>query len=208
MSSSTRSGLWLGIVLNVKYTSTLSSKLVNGLYSLPWHLPNSCEYQARKHACPGVAQESPSGGVKETVAEGASATDAGAPEKRKKPPSSLVPRPRLVVSSVISSQGKSSHRWLLYPKTFLRHKKCWFGPKKNRYGIRRWTSHPPGPISMVDTSTVGIVLIVSVPKRSAMEHLAESFPKTYRSVLAPSWLSSNRAWKTAPGGVDIQSRIR
>ena len=84
MSSSTRSGLWLGIVLNVKYTSTLSSKLVNGLYSLPWHLPNSCEYQARKHACPGVAQESPSGGVKETVAEGASATDAGAPEKRKK----------------------------------------------------------------------------------------------------------------------------
>ena len=30
--------------------------------------------------------------------------------------------------------------------------------------------------------------------------LAESFPKTRRSVLAPSWLSSNRAWKAAAGG--------
>ena len=33
------------------------------------------------------------------------------------------------------------------------------------------------------------------------KQLAESFPKTYRSVLLPSWLSSDRAWKTAPGGV-------
>ena len=49
--------------------------------------------------------------------------------------------------------------------------------------------------SMLDISTVGIV---SVPKKCRRwEHLAESFPKTYRSVLAPSWLSSNRAWETA-----------
>ena len=37
-------------------------------------------------------------------------------------------------------------------------------------------------------------------------HVAESFPKAYRSVLAllaPSWLSSNRAWKIAQGGCDI-----
>ena len=29
------------------------------------------------------------------------------------------------------------------------------------------------------------------------KHLAESFPKTHRSVLAPSWLPSIRAWETA-----------
>ena len=34
------------------------------------------------------------------------------------------------------------------------------------------------------------------------KHLAESFPKMYRSASAPSWLSSNRAWKTAPGVCD------
>ena len=58
---------------------------------------------------------------------------------------------------------------------------------------------------MLDFSTVGIE---SVPKRSAFQHLAESFPKTYRSVLAlaPSWSSSNRAWKNAPGGCAIHNR--
>ena len=67
--------------------------------------------------------------------------------------------------------------------------------------------------SMVDISTAGIVLIVgigvSVKKLGAGRHLAESVPKTYRAALAPSWLSSNRAWKTAPGCVcDIHRRIR
>ena len=38
--------------------------------------------------------------------------------------------------------------------------------------------------------------------------LAGSFPKTCRSVLAHSWLSSNRAWKNAPGGCDILRHTR
>ena len=42
--------------------------------------------------------------------------------------------------------------------------------------------------------------IVSVPKGLTFwKHLAEIFPETYRSVLAPSWLSSTRAWKNTPG---------
>ena len=61
--------------------------------------------------------------------------------------------------------------------------------------------------SMVDISTAGIVLIVgigvSVKKLGAGRHLAECVPKTYRAALAPSWLSSNRPWKTAPGVCDI-----
>ena len=44
---------------------------------------------------------------------------------------------------------------------------------------------------------------VGAKKTRRWKHLAKSFPKTYGSVLAPSWLSSNRAWKTAPGGGDI-----
>ena len=36
-------------------------------------------------------------------------------------------------------------------------------------------------------------------------HIAESFPETYRSVLTPSWLSSNRAWKTASRACDLPS---
>ena len=39
------------------------------------------------------------------------------------------------------------------------------------------------------------------------KHVAESFRKTYRSVLAPSWLSSSRAGKTAPGGCDAHHRV-
>ena len=44
-------------------------------------------------------------------------------------------------------------------------------------------------------------------KRLAFKkHLAESFPKPYRSVFAPSRLLSNRAWKAARGGGDIYGR--
>ena len=39
-----------------------------------------------------------------------------------------------------------------------------------------------------------------------MKRLAESLPQMYRSVLAPSWLSSNGAWKTTPGGCYIHRR--
>ena len=35
------------------------------------------------------------------------------------------------------------------------------------------------------------------------KHLAERSLQAYRSVVVPSWLSSNRAWKTAPGVCDI-----
>ena len=45
------------------------------------------------------------------------------------------------------------------------------------------------------------------PKSQRWNHIAESFLETYRSVFAPSWLSSNQASKTAPGCVcDIHSR--
>ena len=51
------------------------------------------------------------------------------------------------------------------------------------------TSHSHSPLdrfSMVDISTVGIG---PVPKHSQRwKYLAETFPKTYRSVLEPSWL--------------------
>ena len=66
---------------------------------------------------------------------------------------------------------------------------------------------PLGRFSMVDISTVlivgivGIVGIVPVPKTSALERCRRELLKTYRSVLAPSWLSSNRAWKKLRGGV-------
>ena len=66
-----------------------------------------------------------------------------------------------------------------------------------------WADFP-----MLDISTA---VIVSVPKHSQRwKHLAEIFPKTHRSVVAPSWLSGNRAWKTAPGGggSDTHHRIR
>ena len=66
-----------------------------------------------------------------------------------------------------------------------------------------YITHPWADFT-VDMSTVGIA---SVPKRSALEYIDESFPKTYRSVLAPFWLSSNRAWKTAPGVCDIHHRV-
>ena len=62
-----------------------------------------------------------------------------------------------------------------------------------------------GRFSTLDISTGAIV---SVPKRSRSKHLAESFPKTCRSVLAPSWLSGNRAWKNAPGVCDTHRLIR
>ena len=50
---------------------------------------------------------------------------------------------------------------------------------------------------MVDISTVGIVSIVPVTKRSAVETSRRElfFSKRHRSVLTPSWFSSNRAWK-------------
>ena len=59
--------------------------------------------------------------------------------------------------------------------------------------------------SMVDISTAGIVLIVgigvSVKKLGAGRHLAESVPKTYRSILESHSLRGNRTLKIDPGGV-------
>ena len=44
-------------------------------------------------------------------------------------------------------------------------------------------------------------------KARRWKRLAESFPKTYRSALAPYWLLSNRAGKNAPGGGDIYNVV-
>ena len=61
-----------------------------------------------------------------------------------------------------------------------------------------------GRFPMLDISTAVVLIVTIVPpvpkKLGAGKHLAESVPKTCRPVLAPSWLPSNRAWKTAPGG--------
>lgn len=64
---------------------------------------------------------------------------------------------------------------------------------------------PLGRFSMVDISTAGVV---SVPKSRLWKHLAESFRKTYRPVLATSWLSSYRAWKTTAGVCDTHHVVR
>ena len=58
---------------------------------------------------------------------------------------------------------------------------------------------------MLGISTVGIV---RCQKGRRWQHLGESLQKTYRSVLVSSWLSSNRASKTAAGGCDIHRRLR
>ena len=76
-----------------------------------------------------------------------------------------------------------------------------FWAKKRRFwripvydGVR--ISHPPPSwadfFSMLDISTVGIASVLQC-RRS--KPLGDSFPKTYDTVrlLAPSWLSSNRA---------------
>ena len=65
-------------------------------------------------------------------------------------------------------------------------------------------SHPPGPIFHARYQYLHSSWNrCRCPKARRSKHLVESFPKTCRSVsplLAPSWLPSNRAWKTTPGG--------
>ena len=60
---------------------------------------------------------------------------------------------------------------------------------------------------MLDNSTVGITYSVGAKKKEGRrwKHLAESFhgDVLYRSVSAPSWLSSNRVWEIRPRGCDI-----
>ena len=55
---------------------------------------------------------------------------------------------------------------------------------------------------------VGYLQQCRCQKGRRCDQLAESFPETYRSVLAPSRLSSNRAWKTTPGCCDIHDIYR
>ena len=52
---------------------------------------------------------------------------------------------------------------------------------------------------MVDISTTAVLEECRYQKTRHWKHLAFSSPKTHRLVLAPSWLWSNRARKTAPG---------
>ena len=72
---------------------------------------------------------------------------------------------------------------------------------------RRCISHPPGSIfyAWYDSTLVGLV---PWQKGRRWKYLAESFPKTYGSVLAPLSLSSNQARKTVPGGCDIHRHTR
>ena len=64
-------------------------------------------------------------------------------------------------------------------------------------------SHPPGPVFHGRYLRSWSTAVVSVPKKvGAGNFFDDSFPKTCRSVLAPSWLSSNRPWKIAPGVCD------
>ena len=65
---------------------------------------------------------------------------------------------------------------------------------------------PVGRLAMVDTSTFGIV---SVPKWSPLDTPRRELSEDVSlSVLAPSWLSGNRARKTAPEVCYIHHRIR
>ena len=61
---------------------------------------------------------------------------------------------------------------------------------------------------MVDISTVGIVLVVSVPTRSAMETSRRELSEDVSYGIGTSRWWSNRAWKSAPGGVDTYRCIR
>ena len=71
--------------------------------------------------------------------------------------------------------------------------------------------HTPGPIvhgrylpSLVGIVPVGVkkLCIGNISRRELSKDV-----RSYRSVLAPSWLSSNRPWKTAPAGCDVHRRI-
>ena len=74
------------------------------------------------------------------------------------------------------------------------------------YLTRRCISHTRRPFffPVLDFSTVGTAAAVPVPKNTRhWNHLAESFPKTESfAVDTIFWLSSNRAWETAPGRCD------
>ena len=65
-------------------------------------------------------------------------------------------------------------------------------------------SHPPGSMfhGRYLHGSWKSVGIIRYHKGRRCKHLPESFPKTGRSVLAHSWLPSNRAWKTAAGACD------
>ena len=58
---------------------------------------------------------------------------------------------------------------------------------------------------MLDISTVSWNSVGAQNGRR-WKHLAESFPNTCRSVLTPSWLSSDRAWKAALEECDTHRR--
>ena len=75
----------------------------------------------------------------------------------------------------------------------------WQLPGSYYYRILWCILHTPGPI--FHARYLHSRKSVGVKTRRRLKHLAEGFPKTYRSVLAPSWLSSNRAWKNRPRGL-------
>ena len=110
--------------------------------------------------------------------------------------------------------------WLMRPHLFPvpqrrnkhRKKKMTRGKRDCRRGFRFSAAlcHYRIQYTMVYITPRWADFLCSIPPQSEQcrcqkggrwKHLAESFPKKYRSVLAlaPSWLSGNRAWETAPG---------
>ena len=63
-----------------------------------------------------------------------------------------------------------------------------------------YVTPPCDDFSTLDISSAGIV---PVPKRIGVEkmHLTESFPKAYRSVVAPSWFVEQSRVENRPRGV-------
>ena len=92
---------------------------------------------------------------------------------------------------------------LVFLRLILRPRGC-----AHYVGHQPCISHTRGAdFSVLDISTAGIVS--GAKNLGVWKHLLESFPETSRR-WAPSCLSSNRAWKTIPGGcgVLVHRRVR
>ena len=70
------------------------------------------------------------------------------------------------------------------------------------YQVRPCISQPLGRFSVPHGSSVGAKKKI---RGRRWTHSRRELRKTCRSVVAPSWLSSNRAWKSAPWGCGIHT---
>ena len=78
------------------------------------------------------------------------------------------------------------------------------------YQVRWRVPHPPGPMFHARYLHSWRSWNNACAKKVGVENMLPRLFRRcgYRSVLLPSWFSSNRAWKTAPGGCDIHRRTR